>query len=269
MIYRSEMRNRANSFGEHLKGWRQRRRLSQLDLALDARISARHLSFIETGRSAPSREMILHLAEKLEVPIRDRNVLLIAAGYAPTFPHRSLDDPALAPVRHAIDIILQAQLPYPAFAFNRRWDIVASNSALPALYEGVAAELMTRPVNALRLTLHPRGLAPRVANFSEWRAHLLHRLHQQIDQSGDPDLKTLEQELLSLSEDSAPPAPPPSPNAEFVVPFRINSPSGVLSFFSTTMVFGTPLDVTLSELAIELFFPADQETIERVRALSA
>jgi len=269
------MRNRTHTFGDHLKGWRQRRRLSQLDLATDAQISARHLSFIETGRSAPSREMILHLAERLDVPIRDRNVLLVAAGYAPTFPHRALDDPALTPVRHAIDIVLRAQMPYPAFAFNRRWDIVASNGALPGLYEGIPADLMTPPVNALRLTLHPKGLAPRIANFPEWSAHLLHRLHQQLEVTGDPELAALEQELLSLCPESAPHgadsaahAPAPPAGTEFVVPFRANTPAGVISFFSTTMVFGTPLDVTLSELAIELFFPADQATIDIVRAIS-
>jgi transcriptional regulator with XRE-family HTH domain len=257
------------SVGNHLKTWRQRRRLSQLDLATEARISARHLSFVETGRSAPSREMILHLAEQLQIPMRERNVLLVAAGFAPSFPERSLDDPALSVVRGAIDIVLQGHKPYPAFAIDRHWNIIGSNDALPILYEGVAAELLVPPVNGLRLSLHPEGFAPSIANLAEWRSHLLHRLRQQIELTADPALLELQREVLGYP--TAPtPDPAPSPQHDWVVvPLRIRTRMGVLSFISTTMVFGTPVDITLSELAIETLLPADHDTVAIVRDLSA
>src|SRR4029079_15075603 len=161
--------------------WRQRRRLSQRDLACDAGISTRHLSFVETGRAQPSLDMLLHLSEQHDVPVRERNVLLVAAGYAPIFPERPLEDPALAAARAAVDLVLERQKPYPAFALDRHWRIVASNSALPELYDDVAADLVKRPVNAMRLSLHPRGLAPRIINLGEWRAHLLFRLRRQVE----------------------------------------------------------------------------------------
>jgi transcriptional regulator with XRE-family HTH domain len=252
--------------GEHLRDWRQRRRLSQLDLASEAEISARHLSFLETGRSQPSREMILHLAEQLEIPMRERNVLLVAAGFAPIFPERSLDDPALASARKAIELVLEGQKPYPAFALDRHWNIAASNSALPQLYEGVAPELLQRPVNAMRLSLHPKGLSQRIVNLAEWRAHLLHRLRAQVELTADPKLIELQRELLSYP---APLDPPPRNAHDVVVPFKVRLGQSVLSFFSTTMVFGTPVDVTLSELALESFFPADAETAASVQRLSA
>jgi len=252
--------------GEHLRDWRQRRRLSQLDLASEAEISARHLSFLETGRSQPSREMILHLAEQLEIPMRERNVLLVAAGFAPIFPERSLDDPALAPARKAIALVLEGQKPYPAFALDRHWNIAASNSALPQLYEGVAPELLERPVNAMRLSLHPKGLSPRIVNLAEWRAHLLHRLRAQVELTADPKLIELQRELRSYP---APPDPPGRNAHDVVVPFKVRLGESILSFFSTTMVFGTPVDVTLSELALESFFPADAETAAAVQRLSA
>jgi transcriptional regulator with XRE-family HTH domain len=258
----------ARGVGAHLRAWRQRRRLSQLELALDAGISARHLSFLETGRSAPSREMLLRLAERLQVPMRERNVLLVAAGYAPVFPVRSLEDPALEAARKAIDLVLESQKPYPAFALDRHWQIAASNGALPGLYAGVAPELLQRPINAMRLSLHPHGLAPRIANLAEWRAHLLARLRKQIELTADPVLVELMREV------SAYPAPEPGRDhlaeAEYAVavPFRIHTEAGVLSFFSTTTVFGTPVDVTLSELALELFFPADAGTAQAVLRLA-
>jgi transcriptional regulator with XRE-family HTH domain len=250
--------------GEHLRTWRQRRRLSQLDLALEAEISARHLSFLETGRSQPSREMILHLAEQLEIPMRERNVLLVAAGYAPIFPERNLDDPALQAARRAIELVIEGHKPYPAFAVDRHWNVVASNGALQEVYEGVSPELLARPVNAMRLSLHPEGVAPRIANLAEWRAHLLHRLRQQVDLTADPKLVELQRELLSY------PAPPPdgSGRQDVIVPFKVHTSAGLLSFFSTTMVFGTPIDITLSELALESFFPADRETAQIVQRLS-
>jgi transcriptional regulator with XRE-family HTH domain len=267
--YRPSMSVHTRSVGDHLKDWRQRRRLSQLDLATEARISARHLSFVETGRSAPSREMIMHLAEQLQIPRRERNVLLVAAGYAPIFPERSLDDPALSVVREAIDIVLQGHKPYPAFAIDRRWNIIGSNHALPILYEGVAAELLVPPINGLRLSLHPEGLAPSIANLAEWRAHLLHRLRQQIELTADPELVELQREVSEYPNAPAPDRAHSPPHDWVVVPWRIRTRMGVLSFISTTMVFGTPVDITLSELAIEAFFPADHETIAIVRALSA
>ena len=258
------MQTNAMPVGGHIRQWRERRRLSQLDLAYSAEISPRHLSFVETGRSKPSREMILLLAEQLEIPVRERNVLLVAGGYAPMFQERPLDDPALAAAKSAIDRVLASYLPYPGFALDRHWNVAASNSALPALYEGVAESLLARPVNVLRLSLHPEGLAPRIENLAEWRAHLLHRLRRQIDLTADRGLVDLEKELLAY------PAPREThgPGDAILVPLRIRVRSDVLSFFSTTMVFGTPLDVTLSELAIESFFPADDATIAAVRNLA-
>jgi len=253
--------------GSQLRQWRQRRRLSQLDLAGEAAISARHLSFVETGRSQPSREMILHLAEQLEVPMRERNVLLVAAGYAPIFSERNLSDPALGPARAAIDAIIESHKPYPCFAIDRYWNVVASNSALQELYEGVAEDLLKPPVNGMRLTLHPAGLAPRVENLGEWRAHLLHQLRERVELTADPKLITLQTEMLSYP---APPAPAHvAPGDAIVIPFKVRIKAGLLSFFTTTMVFGSPVDVTLSELAIESFFPADERTRALVKKLSA
>jgi len=255
--------------GDHLREWRQRRRMSQLDLACEAAISARHLSFLETGRSTPSREMILHLAEQLEIPVRERNVLLVSAGYAPVFPERALDDPQLSAARAAIDQVLEGHKPFPAFAVDRRWTIVASNGALPQMYEGVSPVLMQAPVNALRLSLHPDGLAPRTVNLAEWRAHLLARLRQQIDLTADPGLMDLLTELQAYPAPRSHPARPGAPRAPgVIVPFQLRVGEAVLSFFSTTMVFGTPIDITLSELAVESFFPADAETAARVRAMA-
>jgi transcriptional regulator with XRE-family HTH domain len=250
-----------------LREWRQRRRLTQLDLALDADISPRHLSFVETGRAQPSREMLLHLSEELEIPLRERNTLLVAGGYAPMFRARRLDDAALAAARRAIDVVLEAQKPFPAFALDRHWNIAASNSALQELYEGVAPELMAPPVNAMRLSLHPKGVAPRIENLPEWRAHLLARLRQQVDLTGDKVLEDL------LREVSAYPGGQTHKNEDFeqsvLVPLKIRCSLGLLSFMSTTTVFGTPVDVTLSELAIEMFFPADAATAQAVRRAAA
>jgi transcriptional regulator with XRE-family HTH domain len=258
----------ARSLGDHLREWRQRRRMSQLDLALEADISQRHLSFIESGRSTPSREMLLHLAERLGVPLRDRNPLLLAAGYAPVFAERRLDDPALLPARRAIDRILKGHEPYPAIAIDRHWTLIAANAALAPLLETVAdPALLEPPVNVLRLSLHPRGMAQHIANLAEWRAHLLDRLRQQISVSGDPVLEKLLKDLLSYpaSEDAV------EPHADFAgiaVPLQLSTKAGLLSFISTTTVFGTPVDITLSELAIETLFPADEETAAVLRSLS-
>lgn len=248
--------------GDHLRAWRQHRRMSQLDFALEAEISQRHLSFMESGRSKPSREMVLHLAERLEVPLRERNALLLAAGYAPIYQERGLDDPALAPAREAIDLVIGGHEPYPALAVDRHWTLVAANKAIAPLLVGVADKsLLEPPVNVLRLGLHPGGLAPHTANLPEWRDHLLERLRQQIAVSGDEVLARLLEELSAYPA----PASRPKPRADLggiVVPFELRTPQGLMSFFSTTTVFGTPVDITLSELALECFYPANAETAD-------
>jgi transcriptional regulator with XRE-family HTH domain len=256
----------ASPLGEHIRGWRQRRRLSQMDLALDTDISTRHLSFIETGRARPSREMVLRLADQLEVPLRERNAMLLAAGFAPVYAERGLDDPELAAARRAIDLVLAAHAPFPALAVDRHWNMVAANGSVAPMLAGTAEFLNVAPVNVLRLSLHPEGLAPRILNLAEWRAHLLDRLRRQVAAVGDETLTEL------LSELEAYPFRDGSGAHEdfggVVVPMRLASPLGELSFFSTTTVFGTPLDVTLDELAIEAFYPADAITAERLRGLS-
>ncbi|HEY8618057.1 helix-turn-helix transcriptional regulator [Phenylobacterium sp.] len=250
--------------GEHLREWRQRRRLSQLDLACEAEISARHLSFLETGRAQPSREMVLRLAEQLQVPLRDRNLLLVSAGYAPVFPERPLDDPALSPARTAVELILKAHEPSPALAIDRGWNLVLANAAVAPLLRDVAPALLQLPVNVFRLALHPDGLAPRTVNLPEWRAHLLERLRREIEITADSGLIALMDEVAAYP---APAGPRHRPDpAAVVVPFQLATPSGVLSLVSTTTVFGTPVDVTVSELALETFFPADDAT---ARALAA
>jgi transcriptional regulator with XRE-family HTH domain len=251
--------------GALLRQWRERRRLTQLHLALEADISPRHLSFVETGRAQPSREMLLHLSQELDIPLRERNTLLVAAGFAPMYRERRLDEPALAAAREAIDRVLAAQRPFPAFALDRHWNIAASNGALPELYEGVGEELLKPPVNALRLSLDPRGLAPRIANLAEWRAHLLARLHRQIELTADPVLEALMEELSAFAAAEATAVE----QHAVLVPLRIRTSLGLLSFFSATTVFGTPVEVTLSELAIELFFPADESTAEALKRTSA
>jgi transcriptional regulator with XRE-family HTH domain len=240
-----------------IKQWRSRRRLSQLDLALEAGVSARHLSFVETGRSRPSEQMVLHLAEHLEVPLRERNRLLLAAGYAPVFPQSSLDAPALAPVRQALDQLLKAHEPFPAVVVDRHSNLVAGNSAVSLLTEGVAAHLLEPPVNVLRCALHPEGMAPRIENLGQWRAHLLNDLAAQRDQTGDAYLADLYEELVAL------PGPDEEPGSHDVfVPLKIDG----MTFLSTRTTFGTAVDVTVAELAIEAFYPADAMTKARLEA---
>jgi transcriptional regulator with XRE-family HTH domain len=265
------MATAATTVGDHLREWRRRRRMSQLDLAVDADISTRHLSFVESGRSQPSREMLLHLAERLDVPLRERNLLLVSAGYAPVFAERPITDPALAPARKAIELVLKGHEPYPALAIDRHWTLVEANAAVAPLLAGVDPALLKPPINVLRLSLHPQGLAPRIANLAEWRAHLLERLRRQIDVSADPVLVALLEELRALPAPSPMRRPPP-PTADYagvVVPFRLVTGSGILSFLSTTTVFGTPVDVTLSEIALESFFPADRATADALGQLSS
>lgn len=261
------------AFGALLREWRQRRRLSQLELACEADVSSRHLSFMETGRSQPSREMVLHLAERLEVPLRDRNTLLLAAGYAPSYPERSLDDPALEAAREAIRLVLAGHEPSPALAIDRHWTLVASNGAVGALLVGTEPSLLEPPVNVLRLSLHPQGLAPRILNLAQWRTHLLARLRHQLGVTADPVLKAL---LAELEDYPAPAAPARGEGAlhqgdptGIIVPLRLRLrvQEETLTFLSTTTVFGTPMDVTLAELAIETFFPADAATAAALRRL--
>jgi hypothetical protein len=209
--------------------------------------------------------MLLHLSEELEIPLRERNTLLVAGGYAPMFKARRLDDAALAAARRAIDVVLESQKPLPAFAVDRHWNIVASNHALPELYESVAPELMAPPMNAMRLSLHPKGVAPRIENIAEWRTHLLARLRQQVELTGDEVLKGLLEEVSTYKNAENNFQPSHSIENTVLVPLKIRCSLGLLSFLSTTTVFGTPVDVTLSELAIEMFFPADAATAEAVR----
>jgi len=253
--------------GTLLRDWRQRRHLSQLALACEAEISSRHLSFMETGRSAPSREMILHLAEQLKVPLRDRNVLLVAGGYAPMFRERSLDAPELDAARQAIDLVLRGHEPYPALAIDRHWNLVTANRVVPLLLEGVDASLLQPPTNVLRLTLHPAGLASRIVNLQEWRAHLLDRLAKQIELSADTMLIDLMKELRSYPQTRAAAGSDRGKRdyAGVIVPLELSVNEAVLAFFSTTTVFGTPVDITLSELALESFFPANSQTAEALR----
>ncbi|MBX4930744.1 helix-turn-helix domain-containing protein [Rhizobium bangladeshense] len=256
----------ARSLGDYLREWRQRRRMSQLDLALEAEISQRHLSFIESGRATPSREMLLHLAERLEVPLRERNPLLLAAGFAPIFAERKLDDPALEAARRAVDMVLKGHEPFPALAVDRHWTLVTANAAIARLLSGIVDQsLLTPPVNVLRISLHPQGLASHIVNHSEWRSHLLDRLRQQIAASGDPILETLLKELRSYPVSERPGENHPD-YAGIAVPLRLSTKAGLLSLISTTTVFGTPVDITLSELAVESFFPADEETAAILRS---
>ncbi|QFU15848.1 helix-turn-helix domain-containing protein [Microvirga thermotolerans] len=269
--YGPAMSNAPSTIGDHLRDWRLRRRMSQMDLALEADISTRHLSFLETGRSQPSREMVLRLADRLDIPLRERNILLVSAGYAPVYSQRSLDDPALAAARQAIDLVLRGHEPYPALAVDRHWSLVAANGALMPLVGTVDPALLKPPVNVLRLSLHPGGLASRIVNFSEWRDHILTRLHDQVELTADATLMKLMDELRAYPAPSGASRAPHSRQdyAGVLVPLQLRAEEGVLTLFSTTTVFGTPVDVTLSELAIEAFFPADPDTAAVLRRMAA
>jgi transcriptional regulator with XRE-family HTH domain len=255
--------------GSLLRDWRKRRHLSQLDLACDADISTRHLSFLETGRSLPSREMVMRLAQQLEIPLRERNSLLVAAGFAPVFQERPFSDPALQAARKVIELVLAGHEPYPALAVDRHWSLIASNRTVPVLIADIEPSLLKPPVNVLRLTLHPNGLAPRIANLREWRSHLLVRLRRQVDLSADPVLAALLKELTAYpvpTVDRSDRRNTPD-YAGVAVPFQLATSDGTLSFISTTTVFGTPVDITLSELALESFFPANAATADTLGRL--
>jgi len=251
--------------GPLLREWRRRRRMSQFDLALEAGVSARHLSFVETGRSRPSAEMVVHLAEQLEVPLRERNQLLLAAGYAPAYGQRGLDDPDMEPVRETLERLLAAHEPNPALVIDRHWGMLAANRGVAALTALVADHLLEPPVNVLRASLHPEGMAPRIVNLGEWRAHLLDRLGRQAVVSGDPALFALHEELAGYPGGEGGHVPDLEAGA-IAVPLRLRTDDGELAFISTATTFGTATDVTVSELAIESFFPADDAT---ARALTA
>src|SRR6201992_589107 len=251
---------------EHLREWRQRRHLSQLDLAGDAEISAGHLSFVEPGRAAPSRDMVLKLAERLDVPLRERNVLLVAAGFAPAVPQRSLGDPALESARHAIDLVLKAHEPNPALAVDRHWNLVSANRMVAPLLDGIPQRLLGQPFNVLRLSFHPEALAARTVNLAEWCGHLLERLHRQCETTADSELIKLYHDLKAFP---IPARSGPLSTDNVAIPVKMRLDGDTLSFFSTTMIFGTPVDITLSELALETFFPADDLTAERMRNMAA
>jgi transcriptional regulator with XRE-family HTH domain len=253
-------------FGVHLRRWRERRRMTQTDLAVAAESSTRHLSCLETGKAHPSREMVIRLCDDLNIPLRDRNTLLLAAGFAPAFSERSLD--GLEAAKAAIESVLRAHHPLPAIAVDRHWNVVLSNAALPQLYEGCSEALLRQPVNAIRLMLHPEGMGPRIVNFAAWRAYTVSMLRQQLDAHGDPVIKQL------LAEVAGYPVPDASEEQKgfegperLVTPLKVATRFGVVSFLNTVTVFGTPNDVTLAELALEMLFPADQDTIAIVRRM--
>ncbi|ANY20845.1 anaerobic benzoate catabolism transcriptional regulator [Tsuneonella dongtanensis] len=251
--------------GEQLREWRTRRRMSQMDLALDSEISTRHLSFIETGRAKPSAEMLDRLADTLQVPHRARNALLLAAGYAPVYRERDLAEDEMAAMRAIVDHVLAGHEPYPALAVDRHWNMIAANASVAILTEQVAPELLTPPANVLRIALHPDGLAPQIVNYGEWRAHILHRLDLQIEASADPALAELREELASYDR-QANDNETTGPSA-IAVPLVLDTTVGRISFVSTVTIFGTPVDITLSELAIEAFYPADRESAELLRKI--
>ena len=252
--------------GDLLRQWRLRRHKSQLALACDANISTRHLSFLETGRSAPSREMVMALAEELEIPLRERNRLLIAAGFAPMFPERPLTDPALEGARHVVDLVLRGFEPYPALAVDRHWTLVSANRAATAFMAGADPSLLEPPINVLRLSLHPAGFATQIVNLPEWHGHVAARLKRQCEITADPRLEQLLHEIEGYAPPDARTGDRPAGHSDVAVLFQMKSPLGQLSFYTTTMVFGTPVDVTLSELAIEAFFPADVATADALRS---
>jgi len=257
------------SVGELVRAWREQRHLSQLDLASAAEISQKHLSFIESGRSAASRDMVLRLSEHLDVPLRERNTLLMAAGFAPVFRDRPLSDPALKRARSTIDLVLKAHESYPALTIDRHWTMIAANAAIAPLLAGVDAQLLQGQVNVMRVSLHPRGLAPLIVNLAEWRAHLMDRLRRQFRITRDPVIDALLKELTGYQTGSVRQADQKtqSQHDEVAVPLRLRTPEGTLSFLSTVTVFGTPVEITLSELSLEAFYPADDATADAMLAM--
>ena len=257
----------APSAGALLREWRQRRNLSQLEVAMRSAVSARHLSFIETGRARPSREMVLHLAERLDVPLRERNHLLLAAGFAPVFGERSLDENEMAPVRAALERLLSAHEPYPAVVVDRHWNIVAENRGVAYVTRGVAPELLAPPANALRIALHPDGMAPRISNLAPWSRYLLTRLRREIELTRDPELESLYQELVAYpGVGTAHGRADPPPADDILLMHELRLEETTLTLFSTLTTFGTARDLTLAELTIEAFYPANSQTAEALTA---
>jgi transcriptional regulator with XRE-family HTH domain len=259
--------NSQSEVGSRLREWRQRRRLSQLELALDAGVSSRHLSFVETGRSHPGRDPLLRILEALKVPFREQNRLLLAAGHAPAYPERSIDDPELAPVRDALDLVLSGHDPYPAVAVDRAWNMVAANSAMLRLAAQIKVdpELLEPPINVIRIGLHPRGLGPLFVNLGDWRAHWKAQLERQLAATGEPQLAALIEEIAGYPEPE-PEGTPEAHSEEMLGPVRMRIPDGgELSFFGMFATFDTPFEVTTSELAIELLFPADRTTVDYMK----
>ncbi|MGH7881796.1 MAG: helix-turn-helix domain-containing protein [Candidatus Dormibacteraceae bacterium] len=256
--------NPPQQFGELLRDWRQRRRLSQLELSLDSEISARHLSFMETGRSKPSRDMVARLAETLEVPLRERNLLLLAAGYAPLYTERPLESEQMEPVRSVLDHFLRAHEPYPALVVDRHHNLLAANDALGAIIEGCAPELLEPPANTIRIALHPEGMAPRTVNFGEWSAHVITRLRREVTITRDPVLEMLHAEVTAYPGVQSEFPAAGAEAREIFVPLRLREGERQLAFISTISTFGTAVDITLSELAIEAFYPANAETAMRM-----
>lgn len=251
----------AASIGTLLRDWRQRRKLSQFELSLSAAVSSRHLSFVETGRAQPSRELILHLADKLEIPLRERNVLLLAAGYAPLYEQRNLSAAELAPAREALERFLRAHEPYPALVLDRHFNIVSANESAALFTEGVSPQLLAPPPNALRIAMHPDGMAPRIVNFAEWSGHLMHGLRRRAALTVDKGLEQLYAELADYPGVELDPIPVPD---DILAPMRIRHEGGELSFLSTVSTFGTAADITLEELVIEAFYPADAATADHL-----
>lgn len=246
--------------GDLLRSWREQRHLSQLELAVEAEVSQRHLSFIESGRAAPSREMVLQLADCLEVPLRERNAMLLAAGFAPLFRDRPLDDPALSPALATVERLLKAHEPFPALTLDRHWNRISANAGVLPIMTAVDPELLKPPVNVIRISLHPRGLAPLILNLRQWREHLLDRLKRQVRITRDPALAKLLAEVSSYPADFAGPKERTSAPDDIAVPFRLRTQRGVLNLISTVTVFGTALDIGLAEISLEAFYPLDDAT---------
>lgn len=255
------------SAGHLLRAWRERRHLSQLALATEAEISQKHLSFIESGRASPSREMVLHLAEQLDMPLRERNAFLLAAGYAPVFHDRAPDDPSLAEARAMVDVILKGHEPHPALAVDRHWMLIAANGAVAPLIAGADPMLLKPPVNVMRLSLHPRGLAPLIVNLKPWRAHLIDRLRRQHRLTQDPAIAALLREV-SAYPGGGDSREDPAASDRIAVPLTLRTQAGTLSLISTVTVFGTAVDITVSELSLECFYPADKATAAILRGLA-
>jgi len=256
------------SFGDHLRTWRRVRRLSQMDLATVAGVSARHVSFLETGRSQPSREMVLKLAQSLDVPLRERNPMLESAGFAPMYRARAWDDPDLLPAMRSVQTVLMAHMPHPAMALDRVYNVVAANDAATELLRRLMPHGDTATINVIRATLHPDGLAPMILNFADWRADVLMRLGQQVQTTGDPALSELHQEVSAYPMPLGKRVPSrvrAAARPDVILPLELEVEHQVLRFITTLTVFGSPHDILLQELAIETFFAADERTADFLR----